>query len=490
MENKLVKQFSAALRISTPIIGIETPDQAATIGLLCQSANGDRPILRFDLSGGVVGINERGKEEADALAQVAGVKNEKGDPAPEQLVNASETLVLALRLQPKSVLFILNASYLFDNPVAVQAIQNCRDPFKASKRALVLLGGVIKLPSELQNDVVIFEEEYPTPEELKGILLSVYQPAAEKYAWPALTEKEVENAVDALRGLPAFLAEQITAMSLDKEKGLDLIALWERKKKTIEQTPGLSIDRETGTFDDVAGLENLKDLAHGLFTGRKPPKVIVRLEEIEKALAGAQKGSPGDSSGVSQDALQTLLNAMEDNNWRGLLAEGVPGSGKSLISKVMGGQFGCLSLSADLGAMRASLVGESEGRVRQFIKMIKAIGGDGGAFFVATSNDSSALKPELVERFSFGRWQFDKPDKEARQAIWQIHLDKYGLDYGPGDYPDDEGWVGRNIRNCVELAWRLNISLRDAARFVSIGGKALKASRPQSDKQQRSVDLD
>ena len=483
MGNRLVEQFSAALRVSTPLVGIETPDQGATIGLLCQSANGDRPILRFDLSGGVVGLGEKGKEEADALAQVAGV------PDPSQLVNASETLALALRLAPKSILFIYNVPFLFDNPVAVQAIQNCRDQFKANKRCLVLLGGVIKLPQELQNDVILLEEEYPAPEELQEILLSIYQPAREKYDWPELTEKEQENVIDALRGLPAFLAEQITAMSLDKEKGLDLGALWERKKKAIEQTPGLSLDRETVTFDDVAGLENLKDLAMGLFNGRNPPKIIVRIEEIEKAMAGAAKGSLGDSSGVSQDALQTLLNAMEDNDWRGLLAEGVPGSGKSLISKVMGGQFGCLSLAADMGAMKGSLVGESEAKVRNFVKLVKSIAGKGGAFFVATSNDSSFLRPELIERFSFGRWQFEKPDREQRLAIWKIHLDKLNMPFDESTLPNDEGWVGRNIRNCVELAWRLDITPKEASRFVSVGGKSLKASRSLIDGQKRQVDL-
>lgn len=484
MDNKLVRQISAALRVSTPLIGIETPDQAATISLLIQNVNGDRPYLRFDLSGGLAGLNELGKAEVEDIAKEAGVQD------PSQLVNAGETLALALRLRPKSVLFVANAPFLFDNSTCVQAMANLRDKFKGNKRCLVLLGGIIKLPAELQNDVVLFEEEYPTAAELQEILLSVYRPSAEKYGWGELNGNTLENAIDALRGLPAFLAEQIVAMSLDKEKGLDLDALWGRKKKTIEQTPGLSIDRETGTFDDVAGLENLKDLAQGLFTGRNPPKVIVRIEELEKSMAGARKDTPGDSSGVSQDALQTLLNAMEDNNWRGLLAEGVPGSGKSLISKVMGGQFSCLSISADLGAMKASLVGESEAKVRNFVKMVKAIAGEGGAFFVATSNGTGNLPPELIERFSFGRWEFDRPDRTQRLAIWKIHLAKYGMSFDENALPVDDNWVGRNIRNCCELAWRMDISLKEASRFVSISGRVLKASRSTVSDSQRQVDLD
>lgn len=484
-DNKLVRQFSAALRVSTPLIGIETPDQAATINLITQNVNGDRPYLRFDLSGGLAGLNEVGKAEAEELANLAGVQD------PIQLVNASETLALALRLQPRSVLFVLNAPYLFDNDVAVQAISNLREQFKSNKRCLVMLGGIIKLPAELQNEVVLFGEEYPTGAELQEILLSVYQPAAEKYGWGDwLDGKTLENAVDALRGLPSFLAEQITAMSLDKEKGLDLDSLWQKKIKAIEQTPGLSVDRGVGELVNPVGQEEVMALAEGIFQGRQSPKAIIRLDEIDKLFAGmGAKGGPGDSSGVSQDAAGAFLRAMEDYRWIGLLAKGVPGTGKTLLSKALGRKYGVLSIGADTGAMRGSLVGQSEAMVRGFIKQILAIAGEGGALFIATCNKVDTLPPEVIARFTLGLWEFDKPDKQAREGIWLSHLEKYDLNYGLGDLPDDEGWVGRDIRNCCELAWRMGVSPKRAARFVGIGGKPLKASATSATVPQRQVDL-
>ena len=484
MDNKLVRQISAALRVSTPLIGIETPDQSATISLLIKNVNGDRPYLRFDLSGGLAGLNELGKAEVEELAKEAGV------PDPGQLINASETLALALRLQPKSVLFVLNSPYLFDNPVAVQAISNLRDQFKSNKRCLVLLGGMIKLPAELQNDVVLFEEEYPTAAELQEILLSVYRPSAEKYGWGELDGKTLENAIDALRGLPAFLAEQITAMSLDKERGLDLDSLWQRKIKAIEQTPGLSVDRGVGELVNPVGQEEVEALADGIFAGKHPPKCILRLDEVDKLFAGmGAKGGAGDSSGVSQDMAGVFLRAMEDYRWQGLLAKGSPGTGKTLLSKAIGRKYGILSIGADTGAMRGSLVGQSEAMARSFIKQVLAIAGEGGALFVATCNKVDTLPPEVIARFTLGLWEFDKPDKQAREGIWLSHLEKYDLNYVLGDLPDDEGWVGRDIRNCCELAWRMGVSPKVASRFVGIGGKPLKASRSTNAAPQRQVDL-
>lgn len=481
--NKLIGQIRSALAVSTPLIGVETPDQGDCISMLVQAVNGDRPVLRWDLSGGLRGLNEVGQAEAEELAKDAGVDN------PGQLVNAAELLALALRLQPKSLLFICNAPYLFDNPVCVQAIGNCRDRYKANKRALILLGGLIKLPSELQNDVVLFEEEYPTPAELQEILLAVHTPAREKYGWPELTEKEQENAIDALRGLPAFLAEQITAMSLSKEKGLDLDCLWQRKITTIEQTPGLSVDRGVGDLVNPVGCEEVLALGEGIFAGNKKPKVIIRLDEIDKLFAGMSKTGQGDSSGVSQDAGGAFLRAMEDYRWIGLIAKGAPGTGKTLISKALGRKYGVLSIGADTGAMKGSLVGQSEALIRGFIKQILAIAGEGGAFFIATCNRTEGLPPEIMARFTLGTWEFDKPDKSARGEIWLAHIRQYDLPYESGDTPDDEGWVGRDIRNCCELSWRMGVSLREASRFVGVGGKSLKASRPAEQKQFRQVEL-
>ena len=493
MGSGLIEQFKAARRAGVPLVAITTSDQFACLSEISQASNGKAPLVCWDIASGPKPLNQAGEE---AISQAF-----PGEP--RQFTNLSETLPLFDALPAGTVVFILNAHYYLDSSVppsesAVirQSTLNLRDKFKEDNRTLVALCPYLTLPSELANEFILLDDPLPSPEQIGKIVDRIvedyrgqYQSRAGKEL-PELNQETRDKAVDALRGLPSFLAEQVVAMSLNPEQLIDLGLLWERKKKQIEQTPGLSIDREIGTFTDVAGLENIKDLATGLFEGRNPPKVLIRVDEVEKALAGARKDSPGDSSGVSQDALGVILSAMEDNDWRGLVLVSDPGCGKSLVTKAMAGQFKCLSIAADMGAMKGSLVGQSEQRVREFIKVIDAIAGKGGAFFVATSNNLSALPPELIDRFSFGVWQVDKPDREQRLAIWQIHLDKYGLDYGDGDLPQDEGWVGRNIRNCVELAWRLNCSLKDAARFVSIGGKALKANKTEGSQVTRKFQVD
>jgi hypothetical protein len=78
--------------------------------------------------------------------------------------------------------------------------------------------------------------------------------------------------VDALIGLAASPAEQVLALALLKN-GVDLSRLWERKRQTVEQTPGLSIWRGGETFDDVGGCDTIKRFLSAVLNGREAPRV-------------------------------------------------------------------------------------------------------------------------------------------------------------------------------------------------------------------------
>lgn len=471
-----LSQFTKGRSVGVPVMGIETPDQEATIKMLKDSmmkneAEAARVILiAWDIVKGMTALNEKGaamlsKVEKDASAL-------KG-----KTVNLTEALDLANGFADDTIIFVKNVHTVLDQTGVSQAIANLRETNKAKGRTLVLLAPYLRVPVELERDVIVLDEPLPTDEELAKIVRGVYQDADIE----APKDGVMVDLISAARGLSAFQSEQAACMALTP-KGIDKAELWERKRKMIELTPGLTVVRKAETFDQIGGIENAKAFGAAIFKGQARPSCVVFVDEIEKSMGGST-GSVADSSGVSQDALGVLLKAMEDNQWTGQIAVGPPGCSKSMFAKALGASHDVPTIALDLGAAKGSLVGQSEARVRGIVRVLKAVAGT-GAYWVATCNRLETLPPELRRRFRFGLWYFDLPDKAERGEIWKLQKTRYQIRADQAkDMGDTEDWTGADIRNCCEIAWRLNCTLMAASQFVTPVAK----SDPDSIKKLREL---
>jgi hypothetical protein len=391
-------------------------------------------------------------------------------PGVDPTVNPVQALIFAADFFSRSVLFFCNAQRFLDNPSVIQAISNLRELYK-NGRCLVMFGPDILLPPELSQDVMVLDEPLPTEEEISDIVTRLHGEVSSQIdGFEPLTDSIMKESVAALCGLASFPAEQTCAMSIiANEKRIDTKQMWDRKRSTVNQTLGIEMlpEESLPSFDDVGGLTEIKEFSKALFSGPSPPRVIVWLDEIEKMYGGLGKNGVGDTSGVTQDQLGVMLKEQEFNNWAGSIAVGPPGSGKSLFARTLGKTYKIPVIMLDLGAMKGSLVGQSEQRIRAALKVVKAVAGEGGAFFVATCNDLTILPPELRRRYKYGIWFFDLPDKEERESIWKICLNSFGLTGERSKRTfDDSGWTGAEIRNVCELAWRLNQPLDKASKRI------------------------
>lgn len=455
-QNDLVRRFREARRANTPLISIATPDQFATVRLLAKNGNGGSvptPKITWNLADGFAPVNAADEASIRAIAEATGGKP-SNDPAT--------ALAMAVKLPQRTILFFHNAQRFIAESVPgstmiMQRISNLRDVWKEDKRTLVLLGPHVPLPPELANDVVELDEPLPGETELTAICR--YQAEAwEDLEWEP-TDDLLTRAAAALKGCSAFGAEQLFAMAARKE-GIDFSDLNRSVEKVIEQTKGLSYETGTETFDDIGGLEFAKTFGHRLFAGPRRPSLVVRIEELEKAMGGAT----GDLSGTSQDTLQVLLSEMEDRGYSGILAAGIAGSGKSLFSKSLANTFGARPLRLDINATKGSLVGQSGQQIRAAMKVINTIGGR-DVFFVASVNRLDSIPPELQRRFRFGIWFFDVPSDRDRQAIWEIQRHKFKIE-ADDETPDERDLTGADIRNICETAYSLGCSLREALDYV------------------------
>jgi hypothetical protein len=436
-------RFRAARNVSAPILAITTPDPAATIAsLMTLPVCVDSPILRWDSVDGLTAINRAGEA---ARVEIIGPND------PSMTVNPAECLGLLTKAPEDSIVFFMNAHRYLDGSsqerFISQGIWNLRDPFKLNRRTLVLLGPVMDVPAELTNDVVVLDEALPGA----GVLRSIVERVLED-ADLTVEETQIEAAVDGVRGLSAFSAEQVVAMSLNKN-GINIDRLWERKQRMIESTPGLKVWRGTESFSGVRGVDNVQTYIEDLLGGPAAPRVLVFIDEIEKQFAGAGT----DTSGTKGSALGTILTYMEDHEVLGLMFVGPPGAAKSATVKAIPLQ----KVVLDLPSTESSLVGASNASLRAALKVISAVSDD-SVMFVATSNNVSSLPVELRRRFEL-TFFFDLPTAAERAAIWEIYEAKYNVS---GERPNDKDWTGAEIRNCCRTAYRLRSSLKKAAGFI------------------------
>lgn len=298
----------AARRVGTPLAAVRTADPASAIAQVSAGVNGkngETPLIVWDFIGGLQGRNDAGKS---AVAKVLG----ENTPA----LGPGDVLALAARLAADAVLFLLNPQRVWEQPDVVQGMWNLRDVFKAGGQMLVLVTPPgATLPVELQNDVMVFDEPLPSPEDLALLAADTFESAG----LPAAGDATLSKAIDALVGLAAFPAEQVLAMSLSKN-GLDLGRLWERKRQAVEQTPGLTIWRGGETFDQIGGCDCIKRFLAAVLEGREAPRVIVFVDEIEKAFAGTGT----DMSGVKTEMTGTMLSWMQDRGADGVIFIGPP----------------------------------------------------------------------------------------------------------------------------------------------------------------------
>jgi hypothetical protein len=453
MARTVAQTVEAARRRGCPLIAVNTPDPAQTVHQTVshvpdEHVNGTNyPVakLSWDLHRGFRGLNDPGRE---CRSQYVG----DNDPSVGNPVQAMKVV----RDFPAHTIVFVHMGDRFlreDSPAFVafsQGVWNIRDEFKRDNRVLILLGSHFILPPELKENIILLDEPLPDREHTANIIREV-----SSYAGISLDASVTDLACEAAMGQCAYAIEQNTALSLSAD-GLLLDDLWERKRKQIEQTPGLKVFRGGETFASIGGMDAVKEYLSRLAGGKGRPNAIVRIDEIDKMLDGQ------DLSGVSQDQLGVLLSYMEDSELLGLLFVGPPGASKSLCSKAAGNEAGIPTIDFDLGACKGSLVGQSEARIRDALRVITAVSNE-KPLFIATCNRMDNLNTALQRRFAT-TFYFDLPDEHERPLIWNIHAKRYGLQIDR--LPNDQGWAGSDIRNCCKHAHDLNVSLLEASQYI------------------------
>lgn len=350
-----------------------------------------------------------------------------GSKAAEGTANNPEAALDYLAAaEDNTVLFVKDFHPFFekdfqDRAILIRKIRNLSGQFKAKGKSLVFISPDMKPPMELEKDITIVDYKLPERSELQVVLKSVCK------ATGAAIPRDVDTILDAAMGMTALEAENAFAVSLVEAKKFDAALIRREKAAIVKKTGLLEVIETTETLDQIGGMENAKEWAI-----------------------------------LKKDSFTPEAKAFGIISPKGVFFNGVPGCGKSLLSKVLSVVFGRPLFRLDMSKIKSKWVGESESNFRMVLDTVgatapsilwideieKVLAGNGngqdghevtkgifGMFLtwveekkedvilVATANNVGNLPPELMSRFDVTFW-VDLPDAIQRLEIIKIHVKK------------------------------------------------------------------
>jgi ATP-dependent 26S proteasome regulatory subunit len=426
-----------------PIITVETPEEERLEQLLLQiAAELAVPLYTWSVTTGL------------AKAHGAPIYNTE---SPEQALGN-----VAL-IQGDAIFLLRDFACYCDNDKVCRRLRELAEKFRSERRSIVITAAALQLPPDLRGDSVPFQLGLPTADELLPGVQSVLAEMNRAQQIPiGLDVVGISQLVQNLAGLPQEEALRALRMCILTRRRIDaglLDAVLDAKRDALRSDGLLETVRRDASFADVAGLRRLRDwiakrksalTPEGRRFGLEPPK--------------------------------------------GILITGVQGCGKSLAARSVAGEWGYEMARLDAGALYDKFIGESEKNLQKALELAQKLApmvlwideiekafasagssGDAdaglsqrllatlltwmqdresGVFLAATSNNISALPPEMLRKGRFDEIFFvDLPGIEVRSSLFALHLKKRGRDATTFDLQTlaatSEGFSGAEIEQAI-----------------------------------------
>ena len=416
------------------VVTVEEERALAAVTAVCERRQ--RPCLAWDLADGFEALSgQRGSLPAarDPLTVIEQVEKLDGDAT-----------------------FVLKDFHdCWSNAQVKRKLRSAVQRLKFTRKSVIVISPTRVVPDELKDEAVVVELPLPDTAQLDEVLGGLTQTPGVKVE---LTSAGREKLSQAALGMTAAQARRAYAKAIVRDNALDdrhIDVVVQEKKDVIRESEALEFYPVHETPDDVGGLGVLKTW----------------LQLRERAF--------------TQEAREYGLPAP-----KGIALIGIPGTGKSLTAKMIGGLWRLPLLRLDVGALFGSLVGEAEERTRRALRLAETVapcvvwidemekalahgGGDSGTstrvfgtiltwmqektapcFVVGTANDITSLPPEVLRKGRFDEIFFlDLPTPDERAEIFSVHLKKrnrFPADFDiAGLTKASQGYVGAEIEQAI-----------------------------------------
>ncbi|WP_369942047.1 AAA family ATPase [Xanthomonas medicagonis] len=411
-----LQDLTALIRANTPLIVIETQEEARIVALFRQALMQVwRALHRWSITEGLRRIDLDREDEPS------------GPP------DASAVLQAIKQADQRGIYLLLDVVPYLGYASHQRLLRDIVERRHCQPHVLVLIGAKVELPPELEALSTRFNPRLPDA----NALLKMVQEEAAGYAREfggrrvEVEGEAVKQVVRNLQGLSLIDARRIARQLIYADGALnaaDLPQLARLKFELLNRSGHLHYEYDATRFADVAGARRLKrwiEQRRAVFAGNAPP-------------------------GLDPP--------------KGVLLLGVQGCGKSMLAKATAAGFGVPLLRLDFGSLYDKYHGETEKNLRTALAAAEqlapcvlwideiekglASGGEdggvsrrvlgylltwmaergaqagaGGVFIVATANQVHELPAELLRKGRFDEIFFvDLPDANTRVELLRLHL--------------------------------------------------------------------
>lgn len=351
---------------------------------------------------------------------IDGFENEAGKRNPLQALEFIERM----SGNAPSIFLLKDFNKFFSDLTVSRKLRNLARLLKTQPKTIIISASDNNIPDEIRELITILEFKLPDVNEIRQELVRLLNLLEQE-----LEPKDLDSLVQSCQGLSVERIRRVLSKIIATNQTIDkstISLILSEKQQIINQTQILEFCSSDYSLDDIGGLVNLKNWLN------------------QRA------------SSFSEQALNYGLAAP-----RGLLLVGVQGTGKSLTAKAIANDWQLPLLRLDFGRLFGGLVGESESRVREMIRVAEALApcilwieeiekyfaqanstGDSGTtnrvlgtfitwlsektsqvFIVATANNFENLPLELVRKGRFDEIFFvGLPTEKEREKIFQVLL--------------------------------------------------------------------
>nr|QCI07943.1 hypothetical protein [Plumaria plumosa] len=323
-------------------------------------------------------------------------------------------------------IFLLKDFDNFINDLSIiRKLKNINQLLKRDQTYLIISSTESKIPIKLKEYITLVDFPLPNTKEITqevNRLFDIFK--IKNYSF-------YNHIISAYKGFSIEkIRKSISKIVSSKKINENILEIiLEEKKQIIKQTDILEYYTRSKKLEDIGGLNNLKSW------------LIKRSNAF--SLQAKSYGIPTP---------------------KGILLVGIQGTGKSLSAKAIAIEWDLPLLKLDMGKIFAGIVGESENRMRQMIKLCEQVApcvlwideidkifsnnrsnNDGGTtsrvmhsfltwlseknntiFIVATANNISNLPAEILRRGRFDEIFFlNLPTFQERLNIFKIHLRRF-----------------------------------------------------------------